>query len=248
VNDTFGRVNRAALLAVERAAGNGRRITARRARKQKRKHTRQVQHASRMWVAGAAVAVTVTVAGAGAAIAVGGGDDGASSAGAPSGRENAALTADSNPTSTTVPVLGAADAAGFYIQYADATGTVQYMYCTKVDGCGLVDVAADGTSTIAATQVGGVWHREVRAVLKHDPCVAIGGAPGDLVSVVTTDLRPEGTQRIKGVRVPERIAGTVVTRYDTPEQANCSFTNFTGGTMAVNSPVTEFTPGLQAGG
>jgi hypothetical protein len=135
-----------------------------------------------------------------------------------------------------------------YIRYTDAAATVHYMYCTQSAGCGLLDVAKNGTSTIAARLVGGVWHRQERDVIKHDPCINIVqngvpiGTPGDLVAIRTTNLRPEGRQTIKGIAVPARIAGSIAVHFTYPIVPDCSFAGTPDFTQPVDSPVTEYVP------
>ncbi len=272
MDDVYDQADGGVLVAVERAAGTGRRITAGRARKQKRKQQkrrpRQAKHAGRsitvggvsaspIVAVGVALAVVAIALGAGVASGLIGGDSGSdSSADVATGDSNdAAGGASDDETaaggSSTTSTTGAVGGNGVYIQYADASGQTQYMYCTKAAGCGLLDVATDGTSTIGAELIDGAWRREVRLVIQRDPCIGgsidqgafVPGVAGDLARITTTDLRPTGTQRIDGIRVPARITGTITTRYEAPNQPGCTFEGFVGGSGPVDSPVTQFVTG-----
>ena len=246
MRDTFGRADGDVLTGVERAAHTGRRITARRARRQKRS-----QQSARGWSIGSltvtpvlalGVAVLVLAGAAGAAVALGGGKDAAP-------KESGSATPARPISSSTHPPTTAAPAVkGIFIRYTDAAAVVHYMYCTKAAGCGMLDVAKDGTSKMAVTSLAGVWHREQRVVIKHDPCIDIVenavqiGQPGDLARVTTTDLHRVGTQTIKGIPAPARIVGTVAVRYEYPHVSNCTFSGMPDYTQRVDSPVTEYVP------
>jgi hypothetical protein len=182
---------------------------------------------------------------AGAAVALGG---------KKSTRKEAAGT---TPTTTRVassstrplpPSAAAGAADSVYVRYADAAKVVHYMYCTTAKGCGLLEVAKDGSSKITATPIAGVWHLEQRFVIEHDPCINTVqnaqriGTPGDLVRVVTTDLQRDGTQTIKGITVPARITGGIAERIEHPVVPGCTFTGYIDFTQPVDSPVTEFVP------
>jgi hypothetical protein len=154
---------------------------------------------------------------------------------------------DSTPA-TRPPTTVVAQRQGIFIRFADAAKSEHYMYCTQAKGCDLIDVAKNGSSTIAAKPSGGVWHRVERHVIRHDPCINTVqngvriGKPGDLVLVNTTDLHPIGTKTIKGIQVPAQIRGIISTHFQTPEQPGCTFSAFTDGARSIDSPVTEYVP------
>jgi len=245
VKGAFGRADDDALVGIERAAHSGRRITARRARKQKR-----ARHSARGWSIGAltvtpviaVVAVIVVLAGvAGAAIALGGRH---------SRRRASATQTSTRPTaSTTKPRPTTSPAVnGVYARFTDDVGTVHYMYCTTAAGCGLLDVAKNGTSTISVMARNGAFHDVKRVVIKHDPCIDIVrnaqrvGVPGDLAAVTTTDLRNAGSQLIKGIRAPARVVGDISVHFDHPVLEGCDFSGTPDFTRRVSSPVTEYVP------
>jgi len=250
MKDAFGRADGQVLANVERAALTGRRITARRARKQKRR----AQHSARALSVGpltftpialVAVSVVLLAGVAGAAAMLGGGGN--------SKKAGSVVTLPSGAPTTNAPTTNAPTTAtgltnGIYVRFADAVNTVHYMYCTAAGGCSLVDVAQNGSSTVAAALTGGVWHTEERKVIQHDPCINTVqngqrvGKPGDLVVTDTVNLRPAGTQRFGGIAVPARITGTIARIYDAPEQPGCTFGGFTDSTLPVDSPVTVFQP------
>jgi hypothetical protein len=246
MKDAFGRADGDVLTGVERAAHNGRRITARRARRQKR-----ARHASRgvrlgsvtlspLVAVGLIVLVLAGAAGAAFAIA------GTRSPGHEAATDRTRVVPVPSSTHATPSVVPTAKAV--YVRYADETGYKYYLYCTAATGCGLLDIAQDGTSKIAVTPSGGVWHREQREVIRHDPCINIVenavhvGKPGDLVRVETTDLRRVGTQTIKGIAAPARMVGELSVRYEHPDVAGCSFSGFSDFTRRVDSPVVEYVP------
>jgi hypothetical protein len=245
MRDTFGRAGGDVLVGIERAAHTGRRITGRRARREKR-----ARNSSRGWSIGSltltpavavVAAILVIASAAGAAVTLGGkhGAPKATGRATPVSRVSAAA-----PSSTPA----APSVKGIYARYADTAGRFHYMYCTKAAGCGMLDVAKDGTSKIAVASLTGVWHKEERTVLKHDPCINIVqnatpiGKPGDFVMVQTTNLRRVGTQVIKGISAPARIVGDFAVRFENPDVPNCTFDGSGNSTQHVDSPVTEYVP------
>jgi hypothetical protein len=246
MRDTFSRADGGVLVGIERAVRTGRRITGRRARRQKR-----ARNSNHGWTIGSltvtpvvaiVVAVVVIASAAGAAVALGGRRGARKAAGNATPVSRVAVSA---PTS--VP-KAAPSVKGIYVRYADTAGRSHYMYCTKAAGCGVLDVAKDGTSKIAVASLAGVWHQEQRTVLKHDPCINIIqnaapiGEPGDFVMVQTTNLRQAGTQVIKGIPAPERIIGDFGVRFEYPVVPNCTFPGSSDSTQQVDSPVTEYVP------
>jgi hypothetical protein len=257
VKDVYGRADAEVLTAVERAAHNGRRITARRARRQKKR----ANQAGRGWSLGpltispavaVVVGIVVLLGVAGAAAAVGGGHESHSKSAArkpsSSGARRSGSVTSSTRSGSSVPAV-----KGVYVRFADVGGTAHYMWCTRATGCALVDVAKNGSSTVVASLAGGVWHRVERNVIEHDPCINIIqngariGRPGDLVMVRTTDLHPAGTQTIKGVAVPARVAGTIAVHTEHPDVPDCTFSGTPDFTQGVNSPVTELSTGKARG-
>jgi hypothetical protein len=244
---TFGRAEAEVLAGVERAAHTGRRITARRARRQKRHH-----HTSKAWSVGpltvtpmliAIVAIVLLAGAAGAAIVASSGKSAAKPVHISAVGGSRPSTAET-PTPTTV----VAPRQGIFIRFEDAAKAEHYMHCTQAKGCDLIDVAKNGGSTIAAKPLGGVWHRVERFVLRHDPCINTVqngvhiGQPGDFVLVRTTDLRVAGTKTIKGIRVPAHVIGSITAHFETPEQPGCTFTGVPDSARAIDSPVTEYVP------
>jgi hypothetical protein len=244
MRDTYGRADGGVLVGIERAAHTGRRITGRRARRQKR-----ARNSNQGWtigsltvtpVVGIVVALFLIASAAGAAVALGGKHDARKMVdrATPVSRVSAAAPS-SKPAAPSVK--------GIYVRFADTAGRFHYMYCTQAAGCGVLDVAKDGTSKIAVASVAGVWQKEQRTVLKHDPCINIVqnaepiGKPGDFVMVRTTNLRREGTQVIKGISAPARIVGDFAVRFEYPDVPNCTFENG-DSTQHVDSPVTEYVP------
>jgi hypothetical protein len=245
---TFGRADAEVLTGVERAAHTGRRITARRARRQKR-----IPHASKGWSVGpltftpvlvAIVAIALLAGAAGAAIVAG---RGKSTAKAPDHTTAVSGSRPSTPA-TRAPTTVVAQRQGIFIRFMDAAKSEHYMYCTRAKGCDLIDVAKNGSSTIAAVPSGGVWHRVERRIIRHDPCINTVqngvrvGKPGDLVLVNTTDLHPIGMKTIKGIQVPAQIRGIISTHFQTPEQPGCTFSAFTDGARSIDAPVSEYVP------
>jgi hypothetical protein len=245
---TFGRAEADVLTGLERAAHTGRRITARRARRQKRHH-----QASKAWSLGpltftpmliAIVAIVLLAGAAGAAIVASSGKSTAK----PVDHTAAVSGSRAAPPATAPPTTVAAPRQGIFIRFTDAAKAAHYMHCTQAKGCDLIDVAKNGSSTIAAKPSGGVWHRVERFVLRHDPCINIVqngervGKPGDFVLVRTTDLHIAGTKTIKSIRVPAHITGLLTAHFETPQQPGCDFTNVPDSTRVVDSPVTEYVP------
>jgi hypothetical protein len=256
MKNAYGRADGDVLTGVERAAPTGRRITARRARAQKRK-----PRSSRLWSVGpltvsplvaAGVLIVLLAGAAGAAIVVTNGSSKPKASGAETVIGGASSSTTRPPTSHTptthLPAKAVAPVKGIYIRFADAGRSMHYMYCTQARGCGLLEVAKGGSSTVVAVLSAGVWHRVKRDVLRHDPCINIVqngvrvGKAGDFAMVVTTDLRPTGTKTIKGIRVPARVAGTIAVHYEIPEQAGCTFSGTPDVARTVESPVTEYVP------
>lgn len=241
----FGRADGEVLTGIERAPLSGRRITSRRARRQKRSQQSARGFTVGRWSVAPIVAVGIAVAliagVAGAAVLLGGGHS-------TSKRAIPVTTSPRAASSTSPPSTSVGPAAGVYVRFADAAKTIHYMYCTVARGCGLLDVATNGSSKVTAVLVAGVWHLEQRVVIQHDPCINIVqngvkvGKPGDLVRVTTTDVHPAGTKTIKGVRVPARIAGTISVHTETPEQPGCTFSGTPDFSRNVDSPVTEYVP------
>ena len=246
MKDAYGHADGDVLTGVERAAHSGRRMTARHARRNKRTRPN-----TRGWSLGPLtitpalalmIAALLVTGAAGAAVALNGSR-------APAHKQAGGATPAHKVSSSTRPSTSVAPAAkSIYVRFPDAAGTVHYMYCTKAAGCGLLDVAKNGSSTIAVSSRTGVWHRVQRTVLRHNPCINIidklqqVGKPGDLVSVMTTDLHQSGTQTIKGISVPARIAGTVTLAFQYPVVPNCTFSGTTGYAHPVSARVTEYVP------
>jgi hypothetical protein len=244
MRDTFGRANGDVLAGIERAARSGRRITARRARRQKRS-----QQSGHGWSIGSltvtpvvalGLAILVFAGAAGAAVALGGNH----AARKEQRRATPArsVTGSTRSSPTTLPGV-----KGIYIQFPDVAAVVHYMYCTKAAGCGVLKVAKGGRSTISVHSRAGVWSRVQREVIRHDPCINIVengfnvGKPGDFVMVTTTNLRSVGRQVIKGIAVPARIVGDLGIRFEYPDVPNCTFTG-SDSARHVDGPVTEYVP------
>jgi hypothetical protein len=245
---TFGRAEADVLTGLERAAHTGRRITARRARRQKRHH-----QASKTWSVGpltftpmliAIVAIVLLAGAAGAAIVASSGKSTATPVDHTAAVSGSRAATPATPRPTTV----VAPRQGIFIRFVDAAKSAHYMHCTQAKGCDLIDVAKNGSTTIAAVPSGGVWHRVERFVLRHDPCINIVqngvriGKPGDFVLVRTTDLHVAGTKTIKGIRVPARVIGSITAHFETPEQPGCTFTGVPDSARVIDSPVTEYVP------